>query len=82
MSNQARPFTESDAELTRKIGIVDTHNDFAIGILKERFGGNKDSLGEYWVPRFRSGGVRLTTAPISSFLISTCRTAHCASPSR
>ncbi len=64
MSSESRPFTESDAELTRRIGIVDTHNDFAIGILKERFDGNHDSLGEYWIPRFRSGGVRLTTAPI------------------
>lgn len=64
MEARNRPFSESDAELTRKIGIVDTHNDFAIGILKERFNGNHDSLGEYWIPRFRAGGISLITCPI------------------
>ena len=64
MSSEPRLFSESDARLTREIGIVDTHNDFAIGILKERFNGNHDSLGEFWIPRFRAGGVSVTTCPI------------------
>ena len=64
MADQTQFFSESDAQLTREIGIVDTHNDFAIGILKERFNGNHDSLGEFWIPRFRSGGVSVTTCPI------------------
>jgi membrane dipeptidase len=64
MTGDARLFTESDAALTRKIGIMDTHNDFAIGILKERFNGNHDSLGEFWIPRFRAGGISVITCPI------------------
>src|SRR6185437_15260091 len=64
MSGTTRLYSESDAVLTRQIGIMDTHNDFAIGILKERFNGNHDSLGEYWIPRFRAGGICMTTCPI------------------
>ncbi len=64
MSSDTQLYSESDARLTREIGIVDTHNDFAIGVLKERFNGNHDSLGEFWIPRFRAGGVTLTTCPI------------------
>ncbi len=64
MASTSRPFTQEDAELTRRIGIVDTHNDFAIGVLKERFNGNHDSLGEFWLPSFRAGGIGLITCPI------------------
>lgn len=64
MPAESPRYSESDARLTREIGIVDTHNDFAIGILKERFNGNHDSLGEFWIPRFRAGGVSVTTCPI------------------
>lgn len=64
MATTSPLFSQSDAELTRRIGIVDTHNDFAIGILKERQNGNHDSLGEYWIPQFRAGGVSVTTCPV------------------
>ncbi len=57
-------FTEQDAALTRRLGIVDSHNDFATVLLKRQHEGVHDSLRTYWLPRFRDGGVRLVFAPI------------------
>jgi membrane dipeptidase len=57
-------FSPADAELTRRIGIVDSHNDFATGIAARRAGGVFDSLATYWVPQFQAGGVALVVAPI------------------
>jgi membrane dipeptidase len=58
------PITADDVALTSRIGIVDLHNDFATAILTRRFDGCYDSLRTYWLPRFRSGGVRVVVAPI------------------
>lgn len=52
------------AELTRRIGLVDSHNDFATAIAHRRASGCYDSLATYWLPRFQSGGVALVVAPI------------------
>ena len=52
------------AELTRRIGLVDSHNDFATAIAHRRAAGCYDSLASYWLPRFRDGGVALVVAPI------------------
>jgi membrane dipeptidase len=60
----AVPFTVDDAELTRRIGLVDSHNDFATAIAARRASGVYDSLEKYWLPRFRDGGVALVVAPI------------------
>jgi membrane dipeptidase len=57
-------FSPADAELTRRIGIVDSHNDFATAIAARRAGGVYDSLATYWLPQFRAGGVSLVVAPI------------------
>lgn len=57
-------FSESDAELTRKIGILDAHNDFVLAIVKQRWDGVYDSLRSYWLPRFRAGGVTIAVCPI------------------
>ncbi|HLN12743.1 MAG TPA: membrane dipeptidase, partial [bacterium] len=57
-------FTEADAALTRKIGIVNLHDDFPVAILKQRFDGVYDSLRTYWLPRFRAGGVGTVVAAI------------------
>jgi membrane dipeptidase len=58
------PFTQQDAVLTRRIGLVDSHNDFATAIAARRAGGVYNSLATYWLPRFRDGGVALVVAPI------------------
>lgn len=57
-------FTDADAELTRRIGIVNLHDDFPIAIAKRRFDGVFDSLRTYWLPRFRAGGVGAIVAAI------------------
>lgn len=57
-------FTDADAALTRKIGIVNLHDDFPVAILKQRFDGVYDSLRTYWLPRFRAGGVGAVVAAI------------------
>jgi len=49
-------FTEADAALTRKIGIVNAHDDFPVVVAKQRFDGVDDSLRTYWIPQFRAGG--------------------------
>jgi membrane dipeptidase len=67
MGNDAKSaplFSEDDAALTRRIGAVDTHNDYAIGILRERHRGRYDSLRSYWIPRFRQGGINVAWAPV------------------
>jgi membrane dipeptidase len=58
------PFSDADKELTQRIGIVDSHNDFATAIAARRASGVYDSLASYWLPRFRDGGCRLVVAPI------------------
>jgi membrane dipeptidase len=63
-SATAVPFTAEDAELTRRIGLVDSHNDFPSAIAARRAGGVYDSLQSYWLPRFREGGVALVVAPV------------------
>ena len=57
-------FSDADAQLTRDIGIVDTHNDLATAIIHRRFQGTYDSLGTYWLPRLEAGGVRVVVCPI------------------
>ncbi|HEV2439563.1 MAG TPA: serine hydrolase [bacterium] len=57
-------FTPADAELTRRIGIINLHDDFPIAIAKQRFDGVYDSLRTYWLPRFRAGGVSAVVAAI------------------
>jgi membrane dipeptidase len=57
-------FSPADAELTQKIGIVDSHNDFATAIATRRASGVNDSLATYWLPRFKAGGVSLVVAPV------------------
>lgn len=59
-----RYFGEDDAELTRRIGIVDLHNDLVLALAKSRFDGDYDSLRSYWLPRLRAGGVRVVVCPI------------------
>jgi membrane dipeptidase len=63
-SATAVPFTAEDAELTRRIGLVDSHNDFPSAIAARRASGVYDSLQSYWLPRFREGGVALVVAPV------------------
>ncbi|MBI3980222.1 MAG: membrane dipeptidase [Chloroflexi bacterium] len=57
-------YTEADAELTRTIGIVDSHNDLALAVLKRRHDGVYDSLRTYWIPRLRAGGVKVVVCPV------------------
>ena len=57
-------FTAADAELTRRIGIINLHDDFPIAIAKQRFDGVYDSLKTYWPPWFRAGGVSAVVAAI------------------
>ncbi|HLW46245.1 MAG TPA: membrane dipeptidase [bacterium] len=57
-------FTTADAELTRRIGIINLHDDFPIAIAKRRFDGVYDSLRTYWLPQFRAGGVGAVVAAI------------------
>ena len=57
-------FSEADAALTRKIGIIDTHNDLASASNHQRFQGTYDSLGSYWLPRLEAGGVRVVVCPV------------------
>jgi membrane dipeptidase len=64
-SSAARPyFSAADADLTRRIGIINLHDDFPIAIAKQRFDGVYDSLRTYWLPRFRAGGVGGVVAAI------------------
>jgi membrane dipeptidase len=58
------PFSNQDAVLTRRIGLIDSHNDFATAIAARRASGVYDSLATYWLPRFRDGGVSLVVTPI------------------
>ena len=57
-------YSPEDADLTRRIGLVDSHNDFATAIAARRASGVYDSLASYWVPRFQAGGVKVVVAPI------------------
>ncbi|HEV2282420.1 MAG TPA: membrane dipeptidase [bacterium] len=57
-------FTAAHADLTRRIGIINLHDDFPIAIAKQRFDGIYDSLRTYWLPRFRAGGVSAVVAAI------------------
>jgi membrane dipeptidase len=57
-------FSEQDAVLTRRIGLIDSHNDFPTAIAARRASGVYDSLATYWLPRFRDGGVSLVVAPV------------------
>jgi membrane dipeptidase len=57
-------FSEDDAALTRRIGIVDLHNDLVLAVLKQRFDGAYDSLRTYWLPRLRAGGVQVVVCPV------------------
>ena len=58
------PFSHQDAVLTRRIGLIDSHNDFPTAIAARRANGVYDSLATYWLPRFRDGGVSLVVAPV------------------
>jgi membrane dipeptidase len=58
------PFSAEHADLTRRIGIVDSHNDFATAVATRRAHGVYDSLATYWLPRFREGGCCVVVAPV------------------
>jgi membrane dipeptidase len=58
------PFTASDAELTRKIGIVDLHSDLPLALLKRHFDGIYGSLGDEWLPKLRAGGVDVVVSAV------------------
>ncbi|HEV7665759.1 MAG TPA: dipeptidase [Chloroflexota bacterium] len=60
----ASHFSTEDAELTQRLGIVDSHNDFATAIAARRADGDYCSLAEYWLPRFRAGGLAVVVAPV------------------
>jgi membrane dipeptidase len=47
-----------------RLGLVDSHNDFATAIAHRRALGVYDSLRTYWLPRFRAGDVALVVAPV------------------
>lgn len=53
----ARLFSESDADLTRSIGVTDLHSDLPLALLKRRFDGDLGTLATDWLPRLRAGGV-------------------------
>ena len=57
-------FDETDAELTRSIGIVDLHSDLPLALLKRRFERDDDSLRSFWLPRLRAGGVRVVVCAV------------------
>jgi membrane dipeptidase len=57
-------FAGGDAELTRRIGLINLHDDFPIAIAKQRFDGVYDSLRTHWLPRFRAGGVAAVVAAV------------------
>jgi len=57
-------FTDADAELTRRIGVTDLHNDLPIALLKRRFDGAEGSLRAEWLPRLRAGGVNVLVCGI------------------
>jgi len=59
-----RHFTDADADLTRRIGIINGHDDFPIIMAKQRFDGVYDSLRTYWLPQFRAGGVSAVVGAI------------------
>jgi hypothetical protein len=62
-------FTETDAALTRSIGLFNSHDDFPLCIAKRRFDGDYDSLRAYWIPQLRSGGVNVVVGAIATLLI-------------
>ena len=70
-------FDESDAELTRSIGIVDLHSDLPLALLKRRFERDDDSLRSFWLPRLRGAGCAWSSAPSTS-TPSSCRSRRCA----
>src|SRR5918911_1282088 len=55
---------ERAVEMTRRIGLVDSHNDFPTAVAHRRASGVMDSLASYWLPRFKQGGVALVVAPV------------------
>lgn len=57
-------FTEADAELTRRIGVFNAHDDFPVIVAKQRFEGVYDSLRTYWIPQFRAGGVNVVVGAV------------------
>ena len=59
-------FTETDAALTRSIGLFNSHDDFPLCIAKRRFDGDYDSLRTYWIPQLRSGGVNVVVGAIAT----------------
>jgi membrane dipeptidase len=64
-------YTDSDVQLTRRIGFADLHSDLPLGLLKRRFDGSEGTLGTEWVPRLRAGGVNLVVCAVyidSNFL--------------
>jgi membrane dipeptidase len=57
-------FTDSDAELTRRIGFVDLHSDLPLALLKRRFDGVEGSLRDEWLPKLRAGGVNVVVCAV------------------
>ena len=48
---------ESDAEVTRRIGVTDLHSDLPLALLHRRFAGVEGSLRDEWLPHLRAGGI-------------------------
>jgi membrane dipeptidase len=57
-------YTDSDVQLTRRIGFADLHSDLPLGLLKRRFDGREGSLTTEWLPRLRAGGVNLVVCAV------------------
>jgi membrane dipeptidase len=60
----AEYFTEADAELARRIGLADLHSDLPLGLLRRRFDGVEGSLRNEWLPKLRTGGVRIVVCAV------------------
>ncbi len=48
---------ESDADLTRRIGVTDLHSDLPLALLHRRFAGVEGSLRDEWLPPLQAGGI-------------------------
>jgi len=48
---------ESDADVTRRIGVTDLHSDLPLALLHRRFAGVEGSLRDEWLPHLRAGGI-------------------------
>jgi membrane dipeptidase len=59
-------FSEAEAALTRRIGVLTAHEDFPLCVAKRRFDGDYNSLATYWIPQLRSGGINVVVGAIAT----------------